>query len=153
MAPSQIKSRIILVRVLVTDFGIPCAAVRNWVIAPIVICTISRLASSVGLLLFQFLRVDLILSIIGFQGWVRLVLFPIHAPRHRMACPLLASLIFSCRGRSSGWSFLVCITRSLCSWVPMGTISVFSILNFAPDALHHLERIIWRVSDLSDSDR
>lgn len=121
--------------------------------APTVICIISRLASSVGLLLLHSSSDCLILSIIGFHGWVWSVLLPIHAPRHLMAVPSCAIFIVFWRLMSSGWSFLVAIILSRCSCVPMGTISVFSMLNLAPDALHHRVRISCSVSYLSFSDR
>ena len=108
---SHRKSRVSLVSAFRTDLGMPWAVVRNCVITPTVICRMSRLASSVGLLEFQLSRVSFILSMIGFQGCVASVLFPIQAPRHLMAWLLLEILISSCRGGSSGWRRLVEITE------------------------------------------
>ena len=150
---SQMKSLVILLRVSHTGFGMPCVLVRNCVMAPTVSCIISCLASRVGLCLFQSSRDCLILSIIGFQGCVWLVLLPIHAPRHLMVLLSFAILISSWSLWSSGWSFLVVVTLSRCSCVPIGMISVFSMLNLVPDALHHRERISCSVSYLLDSDR
>ena len=135
------------------DLGIPWALVRNCVMVPTVIWMISHLASMVGLLLFHWLNTILILSVIGFQGWSWLVLFPIQGPRQRMVWPSLAISIVSCSGVLVGRSFRVVMTLLWCSCDPIRRFSVFSMLNFAPDVQHHWERMAWRVSYLSCSDR
>ena len=96
---------------------------------------------------------DLTFSTIGSQGSAAFVLFPIHAPRHRTACPSSAMWMSWWRGGSLLLIFCVVQILSLCSRVPIGIISVFSRLNFAPDARHQLVRISWSAMYESDSDR
>ena len=149
----QTKSRVSFVRAERTVFGMPWAFVRNCVILPTVSCIISRFASREGLVWFQRSSACLIFSIVGVQGWAGSRSFPIQAPRQRVGCPSGAILMFSGRGWSSGWSCLVVRTHSRCCLVPVGITSVFSTLNFAPEARHHRVRIYSSVSYLSDSDR
>ncbi|KAI0251036.1 hypothetical protein BJV78DRAFT_1317694 [Lactifluus subvellereus] len=49
---------------------------------------------------------------------------------------------------SRGLIFQVVMIVDLCSAVPIGMTSVFSMLNFAPDALHQLSRGLWVSSNL-----
>ena len=51
--------------------------------------------------------------------------------------------------------FTLCVEQILCLCVevPIGMISIFSRLNLAPDAMHHMERICWRAVYKSVSDR
>ena len=44
------------------------------------------------------------------------------------------------------FSFLLVVILFLWALLPRGIISVFSMLNFVPDALHHLSRMVWRLS-------
>src|SRR6266487_900626 len=46
-------------------------------------------------------------------------------------------------------AFLVWITDCLYSGEPIGMTSVFAILNFAPEAVHHFLRMSWRSENLS----
>ena len=140
------NSLMILTKAVSICFGIPCAAVRNCVMPPANIWVMWRFASKVGWPLFQRFRVAFTLSRIGSHGSAAFVLFPIHAPRHRTALPSGVILI----AWESGGSFLVIFLEvhilSLCSSVPIGMISVFSRLNLAPEAMHQLDRMFWRVA-------
>lgn len=67
-----------------------------------------------------------------------------------MASLSLAMCIWSFSGVwSRGFTFRVAMTADLCSSMPIGIISVFSILNFAPETLHHWLRILCASSNLS----
>jgi hypothetical protein len=90
---------------------------------------------------------------IGVHGWAWSTSFLIQAPSMRVGWPSSAILISGARGGSSGWILQVCVSCSLCSFVPIGMISVFSRLNFAPEALHQVERMFSRSVYLSDKDR
>ena len=84
---------------------------------------------------------------IGSHGVSSSELFPIHAPKILMDSPSLVILICSSRWLQSSWFiFLVVATWALCCLVPKGIISVFSMLNFVPEALHQLFRISCMVS-------
>ena len=64
------------------------------------------------------------------------------APKSLIVSLSLAILIRGSRGsRSSLFSFRVAAILALCFGVPTSIISVFSVLNFAPDALHHSSRV------------
>src|SRR5713226_6764380 len=96
----------------------------------------------VGLLLPHQSRSFLILSSTGSQGAVILVWLPIHVPRRRIAVLLGAILMHSLSGsRSCGLSFCVLVSDLLYSSIPIGIISVFSVLNLAPETLHQRSRI------------
>ena len=151
--PSQMKSHISLVRVFSIWGGMPCALVRNWVIPPIVIWSISRLASRVGWDALHWLRLILILSMMGDHGCEAFTLLPIQAPRHLVVWPSSAILIPSVRGASCGCIFQVCSMLCRCSGVPSGIISVLLRLNFAPEARHQVVRMCCRVSYWSVSDK
>ena len=151
--PFQRKSRVIDWRVLVTVCGIPCALVWNCVMPPITICTISLFTSRVGLARAHLFMVSLILSIMGDQGWASSILLPIQAPRTWVAFPSVAILMPRGRGGSSGWICRVWDILPWCVSVPIAMISVFSRLNFAPDARHHFFRIFSRSEYLSVEDR
>lgn len=150
---SHMNSQMIFTRAVSMCFGMPCAAVRNCVIPPANICVIWRFASRVGWPLFHRFRVALTLSSIGSHGSAALALFPIHAPRQRTVFPSWAIFIVWERGRSFRVIFLEEHTLSQCSSVPMGIISVFSRLNLAPEAVHHLDRMFCRAAYESDSER
>jgi hypothetical protein len=95
----------------------------------------------VGCPLFHRSSLILILSKIGSQGEASFTQFPIHAPRERVASPSFAIRMFSFSVLWSSWLiFLISSTVILYLSGPMGIISVFSMLNFAPEALHHLSR-------------
>ena len=150
---SQMKSLMILVRASSICFGIPWAAVRNCDIPPANIWVMCLFASREGWPLFHFCRVDLILSRIGSHGSAAFVALPIQAPRHLTAFPSSAMRMPCWRGGSS--VFTLRVVQILCLWVgvPIGITSVFSKLNQAPDAMHHLDRIFWRDEYESVSDR
>src|SRR6267154_3235039 len=140
---------VIFVNAVSICFGIPCALVRNCVMPPMNICMINRFPSSIGWPLFHLLRVVSILSRIGSQGVVLSSSFPIQAPRDLMGLLSWAILIVFSQGSSSVISFLVVITVVLCALDPIGRISVFSMLNLAPDARHHFCRMSFRSLYLS----
>ena len=92
-----------------------------------------------------------ILSIIGSHGVAASVLLPIHAPSILTASLSLAILMFLAIGAFSFlFSFLLAIILSWNSGVPMRTISVLSVLNFAPNAWHHSFRVLWMWSSVID---
>ncbi len=96
----------------------------------------------VGLDFPHVLRALWTLSIMGSQGDLRLVLFPIQAPRDLTESLSLAILIRSFRGVWLFWCILqFVIISDLCSVELRGMISVLSILNFVPDARHHSSRM------------
>lgn len=140
----QINSRMILTKACSISFGIPCAFVRNWVMPPVNICNTCFLAVRAMFPLSQVCRVFLTLSRMGFQGADSFTLLPIQAPRHLTACPSLAIQMDWGRGWSVGWMHLVFITQVLWAGQPIGITSVFSTLNFAPEARHHLDRMCCR---------
>lgn len=70
-----------------------------------------------------------------------------------MAFPSVAMLMPGGRGGSSGWICCVWVSLPLCVSVPIGMISVFSRLNFAPDARHHFCRMFSRSEYLSVEDK
>src|SRR6266849_1242101 len=142
--PSQTKLLVIFVRVFSISLGIPCAFARNWVWPPMMAWAISFLPLSVGLDFPHSLRFLFMLSNMGSHGDFRLVLFLIHAPRDRTASPSFAILMRSSSGIwSCGLSLRVRFILLWCSSEPSGMISVFSILNLAPDAWHHSFRRVW----------
>ena len=107
-----------------------------------VICIINFLPCKVGWNLPQALSVCWALSTMGSHGVSSLELFPTLAPRMWMASLSLVIFMRSSSGiRSLGLIFLVVANWSLCSVVPKGMISVFSRLNLAPEAWHHLSSI------------
>lgn len=141
---SQMKVVAIFIRAFSTASGIPCTWVRNCVWPPITAWMIMRRPSKVGCSLFQVFSLWLILSITGSQGVMSSALFPTQAPRMRMASPSFAMCILSSKiWSSSGFIFLCVMTFCLWFSTPMGTISVFSMLNFAPEIAHQLSRIVW----------
>src|ERR1700761_2636455 len=96
----------------------------------------------------------LILSTIVSHGVMSLTLFPIHAPSRRVASLSRAILILLSRGVVSfGFIFLEATIDDLCVAEPIGTISVFSMLNFAPDASHQFFNISSTLSKLSPLSR
>jgi hypothetical protein len=85
-----------------------------------------------------------VLLIIGSQGADTFVLLPSQASNICIASFSLAIFILLSRGLSSLLlSFLVVIIYRWCLLIPIGIISVFLILNFTPDTLHHSLRILW----------
>lgn len=145
-ASSQMKFWISFVSASRIVSGIPCAFVRNWVRPPTIACTISLFPLSVGWTDFHLSRSLWMRSIMGSQGLVSRVLFPIHAPSDRIASPSFAIRTSFCIGVSSRWSFRVQVILSLCAMDPISIISVFSLLNFAPDTSHHLSRVSMTLS-------
>lgn len=133
----HIKFLICFVIAFSMDFGIPWAFVRNWVIPPTTICIISFFPSREGWPNSHLIKLCSIFSNIGSQDVACSTSFPIHAPKERIGVPSRAIRIWSPQGVSCSFSFRFC--RMLARWVlePMGSISVFSRLNLAPDALHH----------------
>ena len=104
---------------------------------PMIACAIILRPFMEGLTFFHFSRDLCTLSIVSSHRVVSLTLFPIQAPRERTASPSLAILMFWSSGfRSLGFTFRVSITHCRCCCVPIGMISVFSMLNFAPDTWH-----------------
>ena len=144
--PSQMKFLIILIIAFSMFFGMPCAFVRNCVIPPTVICIIRRLPFREGLPSFHRSSVFEILSSVGSHVAAFSTLFPIHAPRVRIGWPSAAILICGFHGVSFSFSFLSFRIFCLACSVPIGRISVFSRLNFAPDASHQVFSISCRVS-------
>lgn len=103
-----------------------------------------------GCALFYRFNALLILSRIGSQGFTSYVLFPIQALRERIASPSFAMWIRSLRVIVLfSFIFLVCVTVHWCSSEPIGIISVFSMLNFAPDTSHHAFRRLYTSLNLS----
>ena len=135
--------RVILIRAFSMFGGIPWAMVRNWVNPPTTACTINFLPIIVRYDVPHLSRCLFILSITGSHGTASFVLFPIHAPKNLIALPSSAIFIRSSRPLQSCW-FIFCVrtTCSLCSSEPMGTTSVFSMLNLAPDTRHQSSGII-----------
>jgi len=85
---------------------------------------------------------DLMISSIGSQGVWSLASLPIHAPSILTASPSWVILISRGRGLvSCGLIFRDSFTVLLWDFFPIGIISVFLMLNLAPDILHHLSRI------------
>ena len=147
------KDLIIVCRDFATVFGIPCALVRYCVIPPTIIWTMSCFASMVGRDVAHWSSLSFILSIICDHGCVWSTLFPIQAPRTLVGLPSLAIFISRLSGSSSLCILLESIILFLCVSVPIGMISVFSRLNFAPDALHHVVSSSSRSLYLSDVER
>jgi hypothetical protein len=87
------RQLISFVSVLRTLLGIPCAFVRNWVLALITAWAIVFFPCLVGWVAFHFSSSDLILSMIGSHSFSSFVLCPIHAPRDLIALPSLAICI------------------------------------------------------------
>ena len=100
---------------------------------PIIIWVMRRLPSVVGWLASHLLRFAAIFSIVGVHGVAWSTLLPIHAPRTQTGCPSGVILMFVCRGSLSGFSFRVDNRAALYSFEPIGMISVFAVLNTAPD--------------------
>lgn len=138
------KSSIILFSSLSTDFGMPCALVRYWVYPPSTEFAALQRPWMVGFSFSHRLRAALIFSMVGFHISSSLMLCPKKAPRIQTGSPSLEIWISS--GMVSVWLspilWVECIL-SLCSAQPRGIITVFSILNFAPEALHHIVSISW----------
>ena len=80
----------------------------------------------------------------GSQGVVLLTWFLIYAPRDQMAWLSWTIWMFGLSGSSAGCSLHVVLTLFLCARDPIGMISVFIVLNFAPDAEHHVSRMPFR---------
>ena len=147
---SHMKSHIILVMAFSMCLGIPCAFIRNWVCPPTITWIIFALPIMVGFDFPHLPRFLCILSRVISHSAVLLALFPIQAPRDLIASLSFAILILGFSGLASSWSTLhfvrICL---LCSLDPIGIISVFSMLNFAPDTLHQSLRMAWAVFSLS----
>ncbi len=78
------------------------------------------------------------------------MLFPIHAPRDLTASP---SFVMCMRLFNWDWSsgLILHVATMIYLWssIPIRMISVFSMLNFAPDASHHSSSIGSILSNLS----
>src|SRR6266851_2646490 len=136
------KFFIILFRKSLVSLGIPYAWVRNCVCSPTTICVIIFLLLRVGCTFLHLSSLVLILSMIGSQGVKSSVLFPIHAPSIHTASLSFAILMPSSSGAwFLGFSSCVVIVLCQCSSLPISIISIFSLLNLAPDIWHHLSRI------------
>ena len=137
---SLLHTKFLIIRCsdVVTVVGMPWALVRNWVMPPTVIWVIRCFASRVGFEVVQLSSVFLILSSVVLHGCAWSTLFPIHAPRMRVGLPSSAILIPGGSGVSVGWRVRSSTIRTLCCLEPIGIISVFSRLNFAPEALHQV---------------
>lgn len=144
--PSHMNCLMHFVSAVSTGFGMPCALVKNCVIPPTTIWTMSRLPSSVGWPKFHRVRFCSIFVSTGSQGAAWSSSFPTQAPRVLMGLPSLAILTWSDQGSSSSLNFLLITTDARCAGEPIGRISVFSRLNLAPDARHQ----DWRMSSRSD---
>jgi hypothetical protein len=105
---------------------------------PTTIWTISLRPSRVGELLFHLSSEAVISSIAWVQGLDGSILLPTHPPNMRVVVPSSAMWVLCGIGESVGFSFLLVSTLCLYSGVPIGMTTVFDILNFAPDATHHL---------------
>ena len=98
-------------------------------------CTISLWPVRVGFDFPHTFSVLWMLSTISSHSVLTFVLFPIQAPSDLMVSPLLAILIQLWKGDWSSWFiFQVTLTCSLYALDLIGIISVFSMLNLAPDA-------------------
>jgi hypothetical protein len=126
-------------------FAIPCASARNCERPPTIAYTIRRfpslVPSGVGCTDFHLSRCLYTASLTVSQGRCSCVLFPIHAPSECIASPSFMMWTSSRVVRSFGFSFLKRITLFLWFLVPIGIISVFSLLNFAPDTPHNLSSV------------
>ena len=139
---SQMKFCIISIRASSIILGMPWALVKNWVYLPMIIWMISFWPSKVGCNLLNLVSDLLILSIIGSQGAIASASLPSQAPRILTTLWSFAILILVSRGYCS-LMFRCCVSVILVQWAGelIGMISVFSILNFTPDAKHHSLRI------------
>lgn len=109
---SHMKVRIVFFNTVSIDLGIPCAFVRNWVIPPTTIWTISLFPSSDGWHRFHRFSVFSILPRTGSQVVTLFISFPIHAPSVLIGFPSLAMRICSVHGLSWALSFLSATTFS-----------------------------------------
>ncbi|KAF9783299.1 hypothetical protein BJ322DRAFT_1069956 [Thelephora terrestris] len=136
-----------------TVSGIPWALVRNCVFPPATICTIRRLPSKVGYRASHRLKSFLIVSTIFFHGSSGFSLFPTHAPRILVAS--LSPAMWIDVGTLSPATFITLVSARVWRYsaVPIGIISVFSTLNFAPDTSHHSSSMPIRSDRLSCSVR
>src|SRR5260221_335099 len=101
----------------------------------------SKKASTPGYAFSQVLRLFSIFSMICGHSAVPFMLFPTLAPRYLVVSPSLCILISSGMGVvGSVESEQVSRTCCLCSALPAGIMTVLSLLNFAPEARHHLSR-------------
>ncbi|KAG2050969.1 hypothetical protein BDR06DRAFT_1062283, partial [Suillus hirtellus] len=133
--------------------GIPCAFARNCVIPLTTICTISFFPSREGCPMFHLLRLSSIFVRVDSQDVVCSVSLPIQALSDLIGLPSLATLTCSCQGASRSFSFLFRITEARCSFVPIGNILVFSMLNFTPDAMHQVCMMVSKSEYLSSLDK
>ena len=83
------KVRILLLRRSSYLLGIPCAAVMNWVLPPIVICIICFLPSRLGKALFHWLKLPLISFMIFGHGSFLDTWLLSCVPRHLIVSPSL----------------------------------------------------------------
>jgi hypothetical protein len=129
--------------------SISCAFIRNWVWPPMMACMISCLPYIIGWALSQHFNLLLMVSRIGSHGVILLTLLLTHAPRIHTALPSWVIRIFSGSVVSSvELIFLLSVTIFQCASIPMGMISVLSMLNLAPDTWHHLFRTSCMCSSL-----
>lgn len=117
--------------------GIPWTFARYWVLPPITAWAMILFPYKVGFIFCHLSMLYLTLSIMVPHGVRSFVLFPTHAPKRRTASWSFAILI-----RSSSWLLSLglirreAITSAQWLYVPMGIISVFSMLNLAPETSH-----------------
>src|SRR5204863_8549776 len=129
--------------------GIPCALVRYCVIPPITICMMCFLPSMVGWLLDHWSNAVSIFSMTLVHCSLGSVLFPTQAPRILVGSPSPAMCMSLGIVSYVSRVLLVCITFCLYSSEPIEMTSVFVMLNFAPEAVHHFFRVLWRFENLS----
>lgn len=129
----------------VTACGIPCTCERYCVCVPITMFTMRQWPFMVEWLLFQQFRSLSISSHIGDQILIWSILFPTNAPSTLTAD---ISETLSILGDICWW--FVCILQEarsdfLYSPLPISRILILLILNFAPEALHHVSRMLLKI--------
>lgn len=131
----------------------PWTLVRYCVRPPTSMFIMRRLPSRVRRHLLHSCRLCFIVSSMGVQMAVWSMSFPKKHPKTRICWPSgIIGMLFGI-GWWSGLSFLVKVTASLCSHVPIRRMFVFDRLNLAPEAWHHVSRMVFRSWKLSCADR
>lgn len=92
--------------------------------------------------MFHLRSLDSIFSTMGDQTDGSCTLFPSHAPSMRIAWPSRAIRTSGGNATDVMFSFEDVISDCRYSGVPTGIISVLSMLNLAPEAQHHVDRMV-----------
>lgn len=127
------------------SLGIPCTFIRYYITPATCIWTISPLPSSECFNTLHLFKRLMQFSTTGAQVVAWSTPFPSQAPSMWTGSPSLVIWMFT---GSSVLSLLSLLTLMISShWVlfPSGMISVFFMLNFTPDTLHHSFRMSWRL--------